>query len=253
MNALQLWRRSEKGKASELGCFQRGVTEARPSVCLRAATRESTTVSTRRSTRLHSARPPPLEIRCFIYFSFYYIYFFFPFFTPLQFFSLHLFLLSPDETARKNNCGIYTLAESKKTIIINYLEKKKKKKEKKCEGGPFSPGRLARLPCGCDKTNRALWVLGLMEFRTSGSSFFFPPFLYLAEDVLGFNEVPPVLNEDSMSRRMGVGGCVAGWFGGGASPAPPFLSPSHPPPPSPPGACETSRSRRLPPGRRPLR
>lgn len=130
-----------------------------------------------RSTRLHSARSPPLEIRCFIYFSFYYIYFFFPFFTPLQFFSLHLFLLSPDETARKNNCGIYTLAESKKTIIINYLEKKKKKKEKKCEGGPFSPGRLARLPCGCDKTNRALWVLGLMEFRTSGSSFFFPFFV----------------------------------------------------------------------------
>lgn len=122
--------------------------------------------------------------------------------------------LLPDENAQKNNRGIYTLAESKKTIIINYFEKKKKK----CKGAPFSPGRLARLPCGCDKTNRALWVLGLMEFRTSGSSFFFlppPPFLYLAEDVLGFNEVPPVLNEDSMRRRMGVGVCVAVWLLGG--------------------------------------
>lgn len=43
-------------------------------------------------------------------------------------------------------------------------------------------------------------------------SFFFsspPPLLYLAKDVLGFNEVPPVLNEDSMRRRMGVRLCVA--------------------------------------------
>lgn len=155
-------------------------------------------------------------------------------------------LLSP-ETARKNNCGIYTLAESKKTIIINYLEKKKKKKEKKCEGAPFSPGRLARLPCGCDKTNAALWVLGLMEFRTSGSSFFFL-FLYLAEDVLGFNEVPPVLNEDSMSRRIGVGGCVAGWFGGGPSQCLLFLAPPTSPPPCPLGARETSRRCHLPQG-----
>lgn len=124
MNALQLRRRSEKGKASELSCFQRGVTEAQPSVCLCASTCESTTVSTRCSTCLHSARPLPLEIRCFIYFSFYYI--FSPFFYITAIF-LSPPLLSPDETARKNNCGIYTLAESKKTIIINYLEKKKRR------------------------------------------------------------------------------------------------------------------------------
>lgn len=104
----------------------------------------------------------------FIYlFSFNVITIFFP---PIP-------LLLPDENAKNNNCGIYTLAESKKnnnkkkTIIINYFENKKNK----CEGAPFSLGRLARLPCGCDKTNRALWVLGLMEFWTSGSSFFFPP------------------------------------------------------------------------------
>lgn len=76
-----------------------------------------------------------------------------------------------------------------------------------------------------------------------------PPFLYLAEDVLGFNEVPPVLNEDSMRRRMGVGVCGGVVVGGGGLfiAALVFLSllPSC--------ACETTQSRRhLPLGQGPL-
>lgn len=215
-------------------------------MCRRAATRKSTTVSTHRLSRLHSARLPPLEIRCFIYSSFYYIYLFFPIFNVITIFLSPPSPLLPDENTQKNNRGIYTLAESKKTIIINYFEKKEK-----YEGAQFSPGRLARLPCGCDKTNRALWVLGLMEFRTSGSSLFSPStlFLYLVEDVLGFNEVPPVLNEDSMRRRMGVGMCVAVSLlrgGGFFIAALLFLSPL------PFSACETTQSRHLPPEREPL-
>lgn len=129
MNALRLLQQSEKGKASRWGCCQSGSTEARPSVCRRAATRKSTTVSTQRLSRLHSARPPPLEIRCFIYFFILlHLFLFFHFFNIIT-----IFLppppssrLLPDENARKNNRGIYTLAESKKTIIINYFKKRRR-------------------------------------------------------------------------------------------------------------------------------
>lgn len=81
----------------------------------------------------------------------------------------------------------YTLLD--KTITTNYRF-----------GGCFFQ-RCARVLCGCDKTNRLFSLSIQLWWSMNKWSRFF--YIYLQKTPSFFNEVPAVLNEDSMRHRMG--------------------------------------------------
>lgn len=155
-------------------CFESEVTEACLSVCLRASMCESTTVLTPHSARFPSSESDAL---CHGNFS-----------NPLVWRDA---ATGCGVLPWKNNHHIYTLGENNYHKLLKFE-------------GPIFSQRRAWVPCGCDKTNRpfgrSVWCWWSSE---QVALFFFFFFLYLQKTSWFFNEVPTVLNEDSMRHRMG--------------------------------------------------